>query len=129
MGRVGLRGRGNGRDMGKLVEYGYICDALAGKKGQEIVGIGLGELGGLLDVFILVTGNSELHMKSLMEAAQEAMEQEGLTVRLEGENSPNWRLLDGGDVAVHVFSRKGRDFYKVEKLWGDAEILNYQYKE
>ncbi|MDR2522334.1 MAG: ribosome silencing factor [Synergistaceae bacterium] len=115
--------------MGKLVEYGYICDALAGKKGQEIVGIGLGELGSLLDVFILVTGNSELHMKALMEAAQEAMEHKGLTVRLEGENSPNWRLLDGGDVAVHVFSRKGRDFYKVEKLWGDAEILNYQYKE
>ena len=112
--------------MGNLADYSYICDTLADKKGQDIVGIGLGEMSGLSDVFILVTGNSEPHIKTLMEAAQEAMERRGLTVRLEGENSSNWRLLDGGDVAVHVFSRRGRDFYKIEKLWGDAEILNYQ---
>jgi ribosome-associated protein len=115
--------------MGKLAEYIYICDALAGKKGREIVSIDLGELGDLTDVFILVTGNSEAHMKTLVDAAQEAMERGGLAVRIEGGNSPNWRLLDAGNVAVHVFSGRGRDFYKIEKLWGDAEILNYEYKE
>ncbi|MDR2528138.1 MAG: ribosome silencing factor [Synergistaceae bacterium] len=113
--------------MGNLADYGYICDALADKKGREIVGIRLGEMSGLSDVFILVTGNSEPHMKTLVEAAQKVMERRGLVARLEGENSSNWRLLDGGDVAVHVFSRRGRDFYKIEKLWGDAETLNYQW--
>jgi ribosome-associated protein len=86
-------------------------------------------MGTLADVFILVTGNSEVHMKTLVDGAQDALERNGHAVRVEGENSSNWRLLDAGDVAVHVFSRKGRDFYKLEKLWGDAEILSYEYKE
>ncbi|MDR3265250.1 MAG: ribosome silencing factor [Synergistaceae bacterium] len=115
--------------MATLAEYGYVCEALADKKGQEIVGLGLGETNSLTDVFILVTGNSEVHMRTLADAAQEALERHGSQVRVEGENSTNWRLLDAGDVAVHVFSRKGRDFYRLEKLWGDAEVLSYEYKD
>jgi ribosome-associated protein len=115
--------------MSSLADYGYVCDALADKRGQEIVGLGLGEIGTLSDVFILVTGNSEVHMKTLVETAQEALERNGCSVRIEGENSSNWRLLDGGDVVIHVFSRKGRDFYKIEKLWADAEVLSYEYKD
>ena len=116
-------------NMSSLAEYGYVCDALADKRGQEIVGMDLGEIGTLSDAFIIVTGNSEPHMKTLVESAQEALERNGYTVRIEGENSPSWRLLDGGDVVVHVFSKKGRDFYKIEKLWADAEILSYEYKD
>ena len=115
--------------MSALAEYGYICDALADKKGQDIVGLDLGEMGTLSDVFILVTGNSEIHMKTLVEVVRETLEQHGHTTRIEGENSSNWRLIDAGDVIVHVFSKKGREFYKIEKLWGDAEILCYEYKE
>jgi len=115
--------------MSSLAEYGYVCDALADKRGQEIVGLDLGEIGTLSDVFILVTGNSEVHMKTLVESAQEALERNGHAVRVEGESSPSWRLLDGGNVVVHVFSKKGRDFYRIEKLWADAEIVSYEYKE
>jgi ribosome-associated protein len=115
--------------MSTLAEYEYVCEALAARKGLDIVGLELGVTSGLADVFILVTGNSEVHMKTLLEAAQEALEQRGCPIRVEGENSSNWRLLDAGDVAVHVFSRKGRDFYRLEKLWGDAEILSYEYRE
>ena len=115
--------------MSSLAEYGYVCDALADKKGQEIVGLDLGEIGTLSDVFIIVTGNSEVHMKTLVDTAQEALERNGLAARIEGENSPSWRLLDAGNVIVHVFSKKGRDFYKIEKLWADAETLSYEYKD
>lgn len=115
--------------MSSLAEYGYVCDALADKKGQEIVGLDLGEIGTLSDVFILVTGNSEVHMRTLAESAQEALERNGHTVRVEGEGSPSWRLLDAGNVIIHVFSKKGREFYRIEKLWADAEIVSYEYKE
>jgi ribosome-associated protein len=115
--------------MSSLAEYGYVCDALADKRGQEIVGLDLGEIGTLADVFIIVTGNSEVHIKTLVETAREALERNGLTARIEGENSPSWRLLDAGNVIVHVFSKKGRDFYKIEKLWADAETLSYEYKD
>ena len=72
--------------MSSLAEYGYVCDALADKRGQEIVGLDLGEIGTLSDVFIIVTGNSEMHMKTLVEASQEALERNGHAVRIEGES-------------------------------------------
>ncbi|GHS98341.1 hypothetical protein AGMMS50276_19970 [Synergistales bacterium] len=115
--------------MSTLADYSVVCEALANKKGQEIVGLGLGDMGTFADVFILATGNSEVHMKTLVDAAEESLSKLGRAARVEGEGSSNWRLVDAGDVIVHVFSRKGRDFYKIEKLWGDAEILTYEYKE
>ncbi len=115
--------------MSNLSEYGYLFEALADKKGQDIVGLDLGKAGTLSDVFVLVTGNSEVHMKTLIEAAEEALEKRGMNVNIEGEHSSNWRLLDAGNILVHVFSRKGREFYKIEKLWPDAEPLCYEYKE
>ncbi|MBQ3458467.1 MAG: RsfS/YbeB/iojap family protein, partial [Synergistaceae bacterium] len=49
--------------------------------------------------------------------AEEVLAKSGRKCRVEGEHSLNWRLLDGGDVVVHVFSHKGRDFYRLERLW------------
>ena len=115
--------------MGKLGDYEDVCLALSDKKAQDVVVLDLGDAGTLADVFILATGNSDVHMKTLTEAAEEALRRRGLTVRLEGEHSSNWRLIDAGDVAVHIFSRKGREFDKLEKLWGDAEALHYESVE
>ena len=115
--------------MGKLGDYEDVCSALSDKKAQDIVVLDLGDAGALADVFILATGNSDVHMKTLTETAEEALKRRGLAVRLEGEHSSNWRLIDAGDVAVHIFSRKGREFYNLEMLWGDAEALHYEYSE
>ena len=97
--------------------YEKVIEALEEKSGEDIVKLDLKDRGGLADVFIIVTGNSETHMKTLAEAAQEAIEKSGLKCRLEGVNSVNWRLIDAGDLVVHVFSHKGRDFYRLERLW------------
>ena len=115
--------------MGKIKDYEDICSALSDKKAQDIIVLELGAAGTLADVFILATGNSDVHMKTLTETAEEALKRRGLAVRLEGEHSSNWRLIDAGDVAIHIFSQKGREFYKLEKLWGDAEALRYEYVE
>ncbi len=115
--------------MGKIKDYEDICSALSDKKAQDIIVLELGAAGTLADVFILATGNSDVHMKTLTDAAEEALKRRGLVVRLEGEHSSNWRLIDAGDVAIHIFSQKGREFYKLEKLWGDAEALHYEYVE
>ena len=112
--------------MGKLGDYEDVCSALSDKKAQDIVVLDLGDAGALADVFILATGNSEVHMKTLTETAEEALERRGLTVQVEGEHSANWRLIDAGDVAVHIFSHRGREFYRLEKLWAEAESLSYE---
>ena len=94
-----------------------ITSALDAKNGENIIALDLKDKGGLADAFVLVTGNSETHMKTLAEAAEEIVARSGRKSRIEGEHSLNWRLIDGGDVVVHVFSHKGRDFYRLERLW------------
>ena len=103
-----------------------VVSALAAKSGEDIAVMNLSGVGGVADVFVLVTGNSEVHMKTLTDAAEEVLERNGHTCRIEGEASSNWRLLDAGNLVVHVFSHKGRDFYKLEKLWEEAEITRYE---
>lgn len=107
-------------------EYEYVLSALAEKSGTDIVVMRLRDTGALAEVFILATANSEVHMRTLMDAAAEAMEKHGRPCRPEGEESSNWRLLDGGDVVVHIFSRKGREFYRLDRLWAGADVLHYQ---
>lgn len=94
-----------------------VIAALEAKNGENIISLDLKNKGGLADTFIIVTGNSETHMKTLAEAAEEALEREGRRCKIEGEHSVNWRLIDAGDVVVHVFSHKGREFYRLERLW------------
>ena len=96
-----------------------VTAALEAKNGENILTLDLKDKGALADFFILVTGNSETHMKTLTEAAEEALEREGRKCKIEGEQSLNWRLIDSGDVVVHVFSHRGREFYRLERLWED----------
>ncbi len=97
--------------------YEKVIEALEAKSGEDIVKLDLRNRGGLADFFVIVTGNSETHMKTLAETAQEVIEKSGFTCRLEGVNSVNWRLIDAGDLVVHIFSHKGREFYRLERLW------------
>ena len=94
-----------------------IVSALEEKNGEDILTLDIKNKGGLADAFVLVTGNSETHMNTLTEAAEEVLERNGRKCRLEGEHSLNWRLIDSGDIVVHVFSHKGREFYRLERLW------------
>jgi len=113
----------------RFEQYISICEALANKKGHDITVLDLGETATVSDIFIIVTANSETHMRTLVEAADEALSKYGVKhPRIEGENSPHWRLVDGDNVLVHVFSRKGREHYKVEKVWGDAEVYIHENK-
>ena len=101
--------------MSNIIES--ITTALEAKNGEDILTLDLKGRGGLADAFILVTGNSETHMHTLTDAAEEVLLRNGRKCKAEGAESSNWRLLDGGDVVVHVFSHKGREFYRLERLW------------
>ncbi|MBQ9595279.1 MAG: ribosome silencing factor [Synergistaceae bacterium] len=94
-----------------------LAAALEAKNGENIITLDLRNKGSLSDAFVLVTGNSEVHMKTLIETAEETLDKSGRKCKVEGAESSNWRLLDAGDVVVHVFSHKGREFYRLERLW------------
>jgi ribosome-associated protein len=81
----------------------------------------------LSDVFVIATGTSRPHVQSLAEHVEERMLQElGMKpLRSEGRAEAEWILLDFGDVIVHLFQAPARDFYGLERLWADAERVDW----
>jgi len=48
---------------------------------------------------------------------------------VEGNESSRWRLIDADELAVHVFSKSGREFYNLEKIWRDARAYRHTYED
>ncbi len=97
------------------------AEAIADKKGEDIVILDLSNLLVVTDVFVLASGTSTRHVKSLVDDAEEALR--GLDrkpIRREGRDHGEWVLLDYGDVVVHIFDRETRAYYELERLWADA---------
>jgi len=103
------------------------ADAIFSKKGMDIVLLDVEGLFVLTDVFVIATGTSRPHVQSLAEHVEERMHEElGLKpLRNEGKTEAEWILLDFGDVIVHLFQAAPREFYGLERLWADAEKVDW----
>ena len=72
----------------------------------------------IADFFIICSGTSNIHIRSVADGIMEAMEKRGIRQRrIEGYSEATWILLDYGDNIVHVMSEEQRSFYGLEKLW------------
>jgi ribosome-associated protein len=79
------------------------------------------------DYFLICTANSDTHARALTDALARATLNLGVSrPRTEGRDVGEWVLLDYFDVVVHIFRRDAREYYKLEKLWGDAPSLDIQ---
>ena len=101
-----------------------LAEAVAEKKGDDLQILDLRELCSFTDFFIIATGTSARHLRTLSEAAVEACAKLGeKALGLEGQESARWILVDLGDVIVHLFREEAREFFGLERLWGEAEAL------
>ena len=108
----------------KEVAY-EVTKALDEKKGQDIKLLRINDVSSLADYFLICTGTSNTHVKTLCDYAEYAMEQLGEPMLgREGHRGNTWELLDYGPVVVHVFTEEARAFYNLERLWGDAEVID-----
>ncbi|MBI9014279.1 MAG: ribosome silencing factor [Clostridiales bacterium] len=102
-----------------------VFKTLDDNKGHNIKVLDVKELTSIADYFIIATGTSTRHATSLAESVEEELSKIGFdTAHKEGYRTGEWILLDYIDVIVHVFTEETRDFYKLEKMWKDAEILD-----
>ena len=105
-----------------------IAKVLDKKKASDVKVLKVRDLTVLADYFVIATGTSSTHVKSLAEEVEFQLgEQEVKPLRTEGYDSKNWILLDYGTVIVHVFYPQARDFYDLEHLWADAEECDIQF--
>ena len=97
------------------------AQALDAKKGIDLRLLEITDLSVLADYFLICTGSSNTHVKTLCDAAEAALDALGEPVlRREGHRSGTWVLLDFGCLVVHVFTNETRKFYDLERLWNDA---------
>jgi ribosome-associated protein len=103
------------------------ADALDDKKGMDITLLDVGDLLSITEVFVIVTGTSRPHVRTLAETVDEKLKEHGRRpLRTEGAAEGEWVLLDYGDFVVHVFQETPRDFYGLERLWGDAPRVQWE---
>lgn len=101
-----------------------ICSDL---KGEDVVILNLTEANSLTDFFVIASGTSDTHVKAIAERVMDTLRLEGHRVsHVEGLQQGRWALLDYIDFVVHVFHPSLRNFYQLERLWGDAEVIHVQ---
>ena len=108
----------------KQVAY-EVTKALDDKKGIDIKLLKIDKVSSLADYFLICTGTSNTHVRTLCDYAEYTLEQLGEPMLgREGHRGNSWELLDFGSIVVHVFTEEAREFYSLERLWADAEEIN-----
>ena len=108
----------------KKVAY-EVTKALDEKKGIDIKLLKIDKVSSLADYFLICTGTSNTHVRTLCDYAEYTLEQLGEPMLgREGHRGNSWELLDFGSIVVHVFTEEAREFYSLERLWADAEEID-----
>ena len=100
-----------------------ITSLILNKKGYEIRILDLRTLASFADYFVICSADSDVQVKAIADEIDKELRDEGIKFwHKEGYKALNWVLIDYVDVVVHVFRKEAREFYKLEKLWGDAPV-------
>ena len=96
------------------------------KNGDDIQVLDLTELSDVCDYFVIATGSNTRLVDSIVDEIEEqvAMKCDEHPFSIEGRDERSWILMDYGSVVVHVFTPEAHDYYRLEKLWGDAPVLD-----
>ena len=113
----------------KQIAY-EVTRCLDSKKGMDIKLLKISKVSSLADYFLICTGTSNTHVKTLCDAAEAAVEEMGESLlHREGHRGGTWVLLDFGCVVIHVFTNETREFYDLERLWNDATQIPVSFEE
>jgi ribosome-associated protein len=90
-------------------------------KAQDVILLDLRGVTDMSDYFLIATGTSDTHVRAIAQHVEMEMKKAGAAAHhVEGAEQGRWALLDFVDVVVHVFHPTLRQFYQLERLWGDA---------
>lgn len=103
----------------------FIVKTADDRQAEDIVALDVQGISILADYFVIMNGNSSRQNRAIMNSLISDAAKNGIDVqKVEGRDSASWTLIDFNDVIVHIFSKEDREFYNLEKLWNDAELVN-----
>lgn len=109
----------------KLAEL--IVDAAQEKNAEELTVLDMKGITTLADYFVICNGTSTPHVRAIFNSIIDNLEEADIELQhKEGTDEYRWVVLDYADVIVHIFHPEERQLYNLEKLWGDAERVNWE---
>ena len=104
-----------------------IAKILDKKKAEGLKILSIQDLTVLADYFVIASGTSSTHVRSLADEVEFQLGQQGVEPqRVEGYEARNWILMDYQDVIVHIFDNENRLFYDLERIWRDGKSLTVE---
>ena len=104
-----------------------ICMAADEKKARDIVQMDMIGLMSTNDYFVICSANTATQVRAIADNIEEKMEEVGISfLHKEGYREGEWVLLDYGDTVAHIFQQDAREYYALERLWGDAKLTPYE---
>ena len=101
-----------------------ILEAVEEKKAINPVILNLKDISNVTDYFLICSGKTAIQVRSIVDNIIDKIMETGVQIPLkEGYHEGHWILLDFGNVVVHIMQETDRDFYALENLWHDAEVL------
>ncbi len=111
--------------MGSILESVEIAkkavEAALDKQAVDILMLDIGQIACFADYFVICSAESDRQIRAICDDMGEVLKREGIKLyHREGSEDSGWVLLDFGPVIVHVFATPQREYYEIEKLWGEA---------
>jgi len=98
--------------------------AVEDKKGIDVVALDIKSVATFTDYFLICSGDSMRQIQAIADEVQQKLAAGGhRPAHVEGYNNAEWILMDYLDLVIHIFSRKARAYYDLERLWRDAKVL------
>ncbi len=100
--------------------------ACQAKKGEDMILLDLKGISSFTDYFVIIHGNSKRQNVAICENVERELKEKNIRpASIEGRENAEWILMDYGNFIIHIFSKEAREYYSLEKLWGDAPRLNF----
>ncbi len=115
---------------GVLLDPGQLAkaavDIASDKKASDVILLDIRDVTTFADYFVICSGNNPRQIQAIADAIDEQLGEQGAKVlHREGDAEYGWILLDFGDVVVHIFGRREREYYRLERLWSEAKTVVY----
>ena len=101
-----------------------VVEVMVDQKAEDIVVMDICDITVIADYFIVCTARNDAQMRAISKEITDKLNEEGYDIkRREGEAESGWILMDWKDIIVHIFKESEREFYDLERVWGDATIV------